>query len=144
MRFPRNLRVFRGQLDPAPYAGVFFLLVIMLLLSSSFVFTPGVPIALPEAANLPGTQNASVIVAVDEGGQLYFQDQVTDQGRLAGKFAEMAAQTKEPLTLIIQADKNVKYEVVVRLALLARSAGIKEALLETRPPPVPAAAQVKL
>jgi len=144
MRFPRNVRIFRGQLDPAPYAGVFFLLVILLLLSSSLVFTPGVRIHLPEAVNLPGADNPTVLVAVDEGGQLYFKNQVLDQEQLTGKLSEAAGQSKEPLTLIIQADKNVKYEVLVQLSLLARSVGIKEALLATRPPPAPVAAPTKL
>jgi biopolymer transport protein ExbD len=140
MRFPRNVRVFRGQLDPAPYAGVFFTLAILLLLSSSLVFTPGVPINLPDAPNLPGTDNPAVIVAVDEGGQLYFRNQVIDKQELTTKLSESVAQAKEPLTLIIQADKNVKNDVVVQLALLARSVGIKQALMATRPPPAPAAA----
>jgi biopolymer transport protein ExbD len=144
MRFPRNVRIFRGQLDPAPYAGVFFLLAILMLLSSSLVFTPGVPIALPEAASLPGTHNPAVTVAIDEGGQLYFRDQVTTQQELTGKLSEMVAQTKEPVTLIIQADKNVKNDAVLQLALLARSLGVKEALLATRPPPIPTAVPSKL
>ena len=42
MRFPRNAKIFRGQLDAAPLAGVFFLLLIFFLLSSRLAFTPGV------------------------------------------------------------------------------------------------------
>ena len=137
MRFQRNVRIFRGQLDPAPYAAVFFLLVIMLLLNSSLVFVPGVRIHLPESANLPGTENPALVVAVDEGGQLYYQNQAIDSRQLAVKLGLAASETKTPLTLIIQADKNVRYDVLVQLSLLARSAGIKEALLATRPPPVP-------
>jgi biopolymer transport protein ExbD len=144
MRFPRNVRIFRGQLDPAPYAGVFFLLAILMLLSSSLVFTPGVRINLPEAVNLPGADNPTVIVAVDEGGQLYFRNQAIDRQQLTSKLSEAVVQTKEPVTLIIQADKNVKNEVVVQLGLLARSVGIKEALLATRPPPMPSAGPAKL
>ena len=140
MRFPRNLRIFRGQLDPAPLAGVFFLLVIFLLLSSSLVFTPGVRIHLPEATDLPGTANPTVMVAVDESGQCYFQSQVIERAELAKKLAQAAREAKEPLTLVIQASKNARYEVLVELGLLARQAGIKEALLATRPATVPAAA----
>ena len=42
MKFPRNARVFRGQLDAAPFASVLFLLVLFLLVQSSLVFVPGV------------------------------------------------------------------------------------------------------
>jgi len=34
MKFPRNARIFRGQLDAAPFAIVFFLLVLFLMLAS--------------------------------------------------------------------------------------------------------------
>jgi biopolymer transport protein ExbD len=137
MKFPRHNKIFRGQLDAGPYAAVFFLLIIFLLLSSSLVFTPGVPIHLPTAANLPGTANATVVVAVDEKERFYLQNQVSDEARLREKLKAAVANASEPLTLIVQADENVKYTTVVRLALLAREVGIKEALLATRPPVVP-------
>jgi len=34
MKFPRNARIFRGQLDAAPFAAVFFLLVLLLMLGT--------------------------------------------------------------------------------------------------------------
>ncbi len=137
MRFPRNTRIFRGQLDAGPYAAVLFLLVIFLLLNSSFVFTPGVPIRLPEAEKLPGLTSPTVAVAVDGSGQLYFQNQVIDEPRLKKKLQEAVSRSSEPLTLIMQADQDVKYKEVVRLGLLARATGIREALLATRPPLTP-------
>ena len=138
MRFPRNTRIFRGQLDAGPYAAVLFLLVIFLLLNSSFVFTPGVPIRLPEAQSVPGLATPTVAVAVDGSGQLYFQNQVIDEPRLKRKLQEAVSRSPEPLTLIMQADQDVKYKELVRLGLLARATGIREALLATRPPLTPA------
>jgi hypothetical protein len=46
MRFPRNAKMFRGQMDAAPFAGVFFLLTLFVLLAS-FTYTPGVRLRLP-------------------------------------------------------------------------------------------------
>ena len=65
MRFPHNTKIFRGQLDAAPFVGVFFLLIIFLLLNSGLVFTTGVRIRLPEGVNLPGTDQPTAVVAVD-------------------------------------------------------------------------------
>ena len=139
MRFPRNTRIFRGQLDAAPFAGVFFLLVIFLLLHSSLVFTPGVPIQLPEAGgDLPGTANRTVVVAVDENGQLYFENQVISRERLKERLKSAVTEARQPLTLVVQADKDLRHGDVVALGLMARSIGIKEMLLATRPPLIPA------
>lgn len=137
MRFPRNTKVFRGQLEVAPFAGVFFLLLLFLLLHSSMVFIPGIPIQLPEAANLPGITSATVVVAVDRGGQIYFQNQVSDLIRLKEKLQAAVANAREPLTLIVQADKQVAFDTLVPLLLLAKAAGIKEGMLAIRPEAVP-------
>lgn len=137
MKFPRNTRLFRGQMEVAPFAGVFFLLLIFLLLNSSMVFTPGVPIQLPEGANLPGVATRTVVVAVDEGGQIYYENQVSDLVRLKPRLQAAAAKAQEPLTLIVQADQKVKYETLIPLLLLAKGVGIQEALLAVRPPAVP-------
>ncbi len=133
MRFPRNAKPFAGQLDAAPFAGVFFVLLIFVALGNNLIFTPGVPIRLPEAGALTGTPNPTVVVAVDEGGQIYFDNQVITEDRLRDRLIAEVRRAREPLTLVIQADKDVRHELLVRLGLLARNAGIKDALLATRP-----------
>ena len=143
MRFPRNTRIFRGQLDAAPFAGVFFLLLIFLLLHSDLVFTPGIPIQLPEGLNLPGTASPTVVVAVDESGQFYFENQVIGQDRLKERLQGAVQETGQPLTLVVRADKKVALKELMPLWVLARSAGIKEIIQATRPPVVPAASPPK-
>ena len=142
MRLPRNVRIIRAQFDVAAFVGVLFLLVIFVILHSSFVFTPGVPIRLPEATNLAGTTNQTVTVAVDAQGQFYFENQLASESALKTRLAAIAQRAREPLTLIVQADRSVTYDVLVRLGLLAREAGLREALLAVRPHPVPTPTRV--
>jgi biopolymer transport protein ExbD len=134
MRFQRNAKVFRGQLDAAPFAGVFFLLALFLLLAS-LTYTPGVRLQLPAAPDLPGTDHPSLAVAVDPAGQFYFENQLIQTDELKLRLQAAVKKTAEPLTLVIQADKAVKYETLVSLTLLARAAGIQDALLATLPSP---------
>jgi biopolymer transport protein ExbD len=137
MRFPRNTKVFRGQLDAAPYAGVFFLLVIFLLLHSSLVFTPGVPIDLPQAADLPGPETPVVAVAVDNSNRTYFDQQLISEGALRERLREAVARDPS-ITLVIQFDRRADSDALLKLTVLAREAGIKQAHLAARPPPMPA------
>ena len=134
MKFPRNARIFRGQLDAAPFAAVFFLLVIFMMLGS-LVYTPGarLQLQLPRADGLPGTDKPTVSVAVDGDGRLYYENQWIEESELRDRLREAAKKSPEPLTLVVQADKSVSYETCLRLALLAREAGISEALLATLP-----------
>ena len=133
MRFPRNARVFRGQLDASPFVGVLFLLLIFFLLNSALVFTPGVPLELPESADWPGPTNPTVTVAVDAAGELYFQNQVTTEADLTAHLAE-AVSRQEPLTMVLLTDRRVSSETIVRLLSLGRRLGIQDFELATRPP----------
>jgi biopolymer transport protein ExbD len=132
MKFPRNARIFKGQLDAAPFATVFFLLAIFLFLTS-MVYTPGVRLDLPPADDLPGTDKPSIAVAIDTNGRLYFENQIVEESELKGKLIRAVTNSPEPLTLVVQAHKNVTYERLISLTLLARDAGISSAWLATLP-----------
>jgi len=133
MRYPRHAKIFRGQFEAVPYASVFFLLLMFLIFSSSLVFTPGVRIELPEAKDLPGTLNPTLVVAVDSQAKLYYESQGVDEDRLKETLVAEVRRSKTPLTLLVQADKAVSYDVIVRLARIARDAGMHETLFATRP-----------
>ncbi|HLH53261.1 MAG TPA: biopolymer transporter ExbD [Verrucomicrobiae bacterium] len=136
MKFPRNARIFRGQLDAAPFAAVFFLLVIFLMLGS-LMYTPGVRVELPVTDDLPGTDKPTVSVALDSAGRYYYDNQLVQERQLSNLLHQAAASSSQPLTLVILADKAVSNEMLVRLLMLARSAGINDALLSTLSRPMP-------
>ena len=133
MRFPRNRQIFRGQLDVAAFASVLFLLLIFILLRSQLVFTPGVPIRLIEADDMPGVIGRSVVVAVDSSGQYYFDNQLIQERLLKQQLKARVEESREPLTLIIQGDKSVNLEQLVRVGELGYKAGVREAFIASRP-----------
>lgn len=135
MKFPRNARIFRGQLDAAPLASVFFLLVMFLMLAS-LVYTPGVALRLPAADDLPGRDQPMIAVAIDSSGRLYFENQTIPEGELRARLSQAVREAPAPLTLLVQADKAVTTEMLVRLTMLARGVGITNGLLATLPRPV--------
>jgi biopolymer transport protein ExbD len=133
MKFPRHARIFRGQLDAAPFASVFLLLVIFTLMGS-LVYTPGVRVELPRAEGLPGTDRPTVAVAVDASGRFYFENQLVDRNQLQARLRLASNKSPAPVTLVVQADKAVTEESLMNLAMLAGSAGINDLLLATLPP----------
>jgi biopolymer transport protein ExbD len=132
MKFPRRAKLFRNPFDMTAYAAVFFLMVIFLVLGAQH-YTPGVKIELPVAEDLPGTDKPTITVAMDENGRYYYQSQIIEEAELKAQFTNRVANSAQPLTLVIQADKAVRQENLVRLSLIARDAGIREALLATLP-----------
>lgn len=143
MKFPRNARIFRGQLDAAPFAAVLFLVVIFLMLNG-LVYTPGVSLQLPRADNLPGSDKRTVAVAIDANGRLYFENAPIRESDLKRRLQTIATNSVEPLALLIQSDNGVSYEMQFRLWLLARDAGIREAWLAALPAPSSPSGRISL
>ena len=134
MRFPRNARVFKTRLDVAPYAMVFFLLAIFLMLGS-LVYTPGVKLELPRADGLPGTDQQTVAVGLDATGHYYYENQGIEERQLSVRLHQKTKESTEPLTLVIYADKRASYDTLLRLTMIARQAGITNGLLAALPRP---------
>jgi biopolymer transport protein ExbD len=88
---------------------------------------------LPAAENLPGTGPPTVAVAVNANGRFYFANQIVTEDNLKSALKTAAQKSHAPLTLVIHADKTVTYDRLIHLALLARDAGIQNALLATLP-----------
>jgi biopolymer transport protein ExbD len=132
MKFPRNAKILRSPFEMAPFAAVFFLLVIFLLLAA-LLPTPGIPLRLPVADDLPGADQPTVAMAVDARGRLYFANQIVSEAQLAASLSNAVKNARAPLTLVIHEDKSVTAGQLIHLALLARHAGITNSLLATLP-----------
>ncbi len=135
MKFPRTAKILGSQSDAAPYAAVFFLLVIFMLIAE-LLPTPGIGLSLvnlPVADNLSGVNQPAISVAIDCSNRLYFANQLIAAAQLKTSLSNAVSRASAPLTLVIQADKTVSYDEVLQLSLLARDAGITNALLATLP-----------
>jgi len=137
MRFPRNARIFRGQLEVAPFAAVLFLLLVFVMLNG-LLYTPGTLIELPAGDNSAGLDKPSVAVAIDANGRFYFDNLPVSEEELKARLGEAVANAPRPLMLIVQADQSVKYGVVSHVWRLARQAGFTEGLNATLPWAAPA------
>jgi biopolymer transport protein ExbD len=136
MKFPRSAKILRSQFDVAPFAAVFFALLIFLLLAALLPVS-GLRMNLtpPSAADLPGVNRPVVTLAVDAQNRLYFENQIVSEAVLKTSLAAAAKGVHQPLTLVIHADKAVTYDELARIALLAREPeiGITNLLLATLP-----------
>ena len=132
MKFPRNVRLLRSTFDVAPFAAVFFVLLIFLTLAA-LLPTPGLSLHLPTAGDLPGVNQPTVAVAIDAAGRLFFANQIVTEEELKSHLYAAAKNSRQPLTLVVQADRAVTYGQLVHLTSLARDAGIHDVLLATLP-----------
>jgi biopolymer transport protein ExbD len=132
MRFQRNIKMLRGQLPAAAFITVCFLLLLFFI-PGLLVHTPGVHLRLPTAIGLGGVEGPTIDVAVDPNGRYFFAGELVDAAALRAQLEVAIANSPEPLTLVVHADREVTYEHLLRVTLVGREAGIENALLATLP-----------
>jgi biopolymer transport protein ExbD len=139
MKFPRNAKIFRGQLDVAPFAGIFFLLCLMLIFSTLMVYSPGVQIELPELSGtaVTGVKPPVISVAVDARGKIHFESQPIEEQEFSQRLKDAVARFVNPPTLIIQGDSKADVEIVLRICHIASQAGVSKTLWGTQTKPFP-------
>ena len=93
-------------------------------------------VRLSDGDHLTGTDNPTVIVAVNFRGQCFFENRPVQEQELKDELRrrlQEASRASKKLTMVLWADKAVENEVVMRLFRLARDVGITEFLLAERP-----------
>jgi biopolymer transport protein ExbD len=133
MKFPRNARIFRGQLDFAPFAAVLFLLVVFVLLGK-MLYTPGIPVRLPATGDLilPGAAGPTLSVAVTTNA-FYFEDERVPEDELSNRLFAAKQKIAEPVTLIVQSDEDVTEKTRAQLWAIAQQIGFTNLIEATRP-----------
>ena len=124
-----------AAINTTPLVDVMLVLLIIFLITIPVV-THTVPLQLPKEANQPTiTQPGNVTVAVDQSGQVWWNEEhVHGRADLAARLDQTAAKVPQP-ELHIRGDKDVAYEHVGRVLASAQRAGITKVSFITEPPP---------
>lgn len=123
MRYPRNAKIFRGQIDAAPFAGLFFLLVLMLFIFSTHVFVPGIQVRLDElepAAGIPGR-----ILTVEGPEGILYKGERHDLASFDALLRREAKAGTAPRRLVLLTDPKVHPEILEKVENLALELGIR-------------------
>ncbi|MBN1296805.1 biopolymer transporter ExbD [bacterium] len=128
MNFSRRPPV-RPDLNITPLIDVVLMLLIFFMISTSFIFQPGIMIRLPRADHSDSTtqQGAQVMITAEE--DIYFD-------RIRSTMAELETQMRQypdKSLLLIKADQNVPHGTVVQAMNHAKNAGFQRIAIATRP-----------
>lgn len=129
MKFPRNAKIFRGQLDVAPFASVFFLLAIFMVFSSLLISSPGVKINLPALTGdgLSRPSLPKLDIAVTASGKIIFESQEIARDELEPRLRASVSRFKNNIpSLVLQADVNADLEMLLQICQTALDVGIQE------------------
>jgi biopolymer transport protein ExbD len=119
MKFPRNTRIFRGQLDMAPVACLFFATALMLFLHSQTVFVPGVRLDLQPSRD---TNRPSLFI--DSEDLFHYGDETMSSGAFARRLKSDAEKSRAPNTILLQVDPGASTNALNALRMVAAEMSI--------------------
>jgi biopolymer transport protein ExbD len=128
MKLSRTKEYNFGWLVVFPLIDVVFLLIFFTLLSSNFILQPGIFVSAPTTPFLLNVQRNQQIISITSGTlpAIYFRDQKTSLEKL-GPLLDDAK--RENRSIIIKADRQTPYELVVAVTNAALEHGISSVSL---------------
>lgn len=128
---PRRRR--RPVLNVTSLIDVLFLLLIFLMVSSTFLEHPAIELDLPQASTSEPVKVDSLRLAIPDDGRLILEGEEIEPAALRERLREAAGENPK-LLLILEADRGADYGRVVEALDAAREAGVKRISAFTRKP----------
>ena len=117
------------HIDMVPMVDCMMVLVIFLMISSSFVSDPGVEVQKPDVVGAMSSDQNALLVAISADNRIYFDGQEirTDQ---VGAVLKQAAVGRSP-SVIVRGDQVSDLGVFAQVYTEAKRAGIKQVQFAT-------------
>ncbi|UCB57512.1 MAG: biopolymer transporter ExbD [Candidatus Omnitrophota bacterium] len=128
MRFKRGVEFEKGQLDIAPLIDVVFLLLIFFMLTSSYIFQPGIKINLPKAVTSEVIQEENLVITINARGVVSLNNRQLSLDQLRSHL-EKAKKDNRPL--LIKADRQASLGKVVQIWDMSREVGLTQINIAT-------------
>lgn len=120
----------KPEIQNAPLIDCVFLLLIFFMVSTTFAPQPGIRVKLPPPGQPTAEKPKGLIVRIanpesgQEWGIMVLNDEIVTMDNLLGKFQNATIEQKS--MLIIQAERDVTHEQIVRIMDLAKQSGISD------------------
>ncbi len=113
-----------AEIDMTPMLDIVFIMLIFFIVTASFVKEAGVQVTNPAAITATERPDANVFIAVTKDGSVHIDNKEVEVDRLKVEIQRIMAET--PFTsIVIQADRDSKAGVVMKVLDAAKTAGVK-------------------
>jgi biopolymer transport protein ExbD len=133
MKFRRRLEL-QSNLNLVPMVDVVFQLVLFFLVSTTFVLAPGIKLTLPASGTAESVVMQLMLVTIVSPGEVYLnKERFGGLPELADRVSGMPeADRKQIDSVIIEADQDTSYGLMVQALDVLRKNGFKNVGLRTR------------
>jgi biopolymer transport protein ExbD len=109
---------------------VLFLVLLFFLITSSFIEQPNIKLELPSTKYASTSNLEERVLTISHDGKLFFQNEPVERKVLVSVLKN-AFSKQDDKTLVMRADKNVPYGVIIDVMDAAKGAGLKRIVAPT-------------
>lgn len=110
---------------------VLFLLLIFMMVSSTFMEEPGIKLDLPETKSAPSVKKSEYILYVKKKGELFLNEKSVSLEELGESLQNTLPEMKDE-SLILKGDTNIPYGRIVKIMDIIKKSGVKKLIIATR------------
>lgn len=114
-----------ATIDMTPMLDIVFIMLIFFIVTTSFVKEAGIEVNKPAAAKASASQSANIFVAINNNGEIWLDKRRVDVERVSANIEKLLAEQPTEV-VVIQADKDAKHGVVVKVMDAIKEAGIEK------------------
>jgi len=116
--------------DITPMLDVVFIMLIFFIVTATFIKESGIEVDKPDAATAEVQEKASILVAIDASDQVWINRLPVDIRSVRSIIERLHAENPKG-TVVIQADRESRNDMLVRVMDASRSAGVYNIALAT-------------
>lgn len=110
---------------------VMFLLLIFLLISSTFLEQPGIKLELPETKSSETVKQREFALFIDKSGRIFLNQEEIKEIELEKRIKKVLPEMKDQ-AIILKADNSSSHGVVVKVMDIIKRSGVKKLIIGTK------------
>ena len=119
--------------DMTPMLDIVFIMLIFFIVTASVVKEAGIDVNRPGAVTAEKKEKASILVAITDKGEIWIDKRPVDVRAVRANIERLRAENPQG-SVVIQADKESKNGLLVKVMDAARQAGVENVSLAAETP----------
>jgi biopolymer transport protein TolR len=112
-----------SEINITPFTDVVLVLLIIFMIATPFIYQASMDVALPQASSSQESTR-DIIVTINANGEIFFDNTQVDLTVLKEKL-RAAIQGKPDTTVIVNGDRNARFDAVIQVLDVLTQAGVR-------------------
>jgi biopolymer transport protein TolR len=111
-----------AEINITPFTDVVLVLLIIFMIATPFIYQSSMMVELPQAS-MPEEKAQDIVITINAEGDVYLDDEKVDLDALQKRITAMVVNEPD-LSVIVNGDKNVRYNAVIQVMDVLKQSGV--------------------